>query len=154
MGYSATIPFQILTHFNSFQNQITADTTPTDYTLGNFTTPNWKGIPTTAYIDLIIQNIQNTAPGWNNLRNTSGADLAISPDAVTYQSCGAWRDAILGKSGSTSQLCFFRIVGTTNLNTYLTPNTVYYCDARNIKSTADNLNLADMYAELKMVFGV
>ena len=154
MGYAVTIPFQIQTYLNAFPNTITADTIARTYTLGYFVTPDWKGTPTTAYIDLIIQNIENTAAGFNNLRNTSGADLAISKDMITYQTCGTWLDAILGKSGSSSQICSFRIVGTTNLNTYLEPNTTYSCDARNILATANNLNLADMYAELKMVFGV
>lgn len=154
MGYASVIPFQILNYTMVFPNNAVASTIASTQTLGTFTTPSWNHTPSSAYLDLIIQTGYNTNAGQNNLRNTSIADHALSPDAITYQSCGLWEDAIFNTAASGWRYGQYRIAGTTNLKSYLQPDVLYYCDVRNIKSTGNNLELYDIYGELKMVFGV
>jgi len=113
--------------------------------------PPWKGIPRTAYIDLLIQNANNDAGVANSIKNTSGADHALS-DGGPYQTCGAWADGQVYMPASSWQLINYMIPGTTDLSSYLEPETVYYFDARNILSIADHLYLSNMYARLRLTF--
>jgi len=153
MGYASTIPFRLQRYMNEFPNQVNAGAVANTFTLGYFDTPNWIRPLDEAYIDLVVQSVNNTSANVNYLDNAGTMDLALSPDTITYTSCGIWQDFIILTPANSHQLCTYRIPGTVNLNTYLQPNTTYYCDVRNAKAQANHLNLYNMYAELNMIFG-
>ena len=152
MGYARTVPFQLLRFSSRNTAGANLTTVASSFTLGSFTTPIWTGTPTYAYVDLLIYTWENTNVAQNNTRNTSGMDMALTPDLISYQTCGAWDDAELITKLSTYGCGSYRVPGTTNLNTYLQPNTLYYVELRNAKSASNVLWLYNTAIELNMIF--
>jgi hypothetical protein len=155
MGYASLYPFQLLriVYANS-SGAFSMGTVAGDNTLGDITTPNYHGTPSYAYLDLIVQVRYDDSGALNGFDDASAGDMALSVDAIAYQTCGAWVSGELQTGANHYAYQQYRIPGTTNLNTYLQPNTTYHVEIRNHQATGNHIHVLNSSVELNLFFNI
>ena len=152
MGYTHTLPYQLITIKGQSISSMQVQAAGQDIDIGNLVIPAFTNPPTIAYMDVIIQMVRNSAANANYL--TSEGSIGIVDTAAAYHAAGNLVSGMAYVVANGNWQARYTIVGTNNIAPYITPGATQMALFKDVHCNGNDLFLQNVYAELRMYFGV
>jgi len=159
MGYAVTTPYQLfrITSGGYGASTCVLDNTDTNYSIGTLTTPDYKGIVTQAFVDLVVpareEYLAGGLPNW--ITSVTSPYLGLIKGGGSTFSCGGIPDGTFYIRSGELAYGEWRVRGRTNVASHLEPNTAYTCQLMHtrVERGAPGMVLFNPTFELTLIVG-
>jgi hypothetical protein len=152
MGYVHTLPYQELTVKSSETGIFTLVTVPASFDLDNIIIPTFTESLSYAFLDLHIQNWQNTNAAVNYI--TANGSFGIKDIGGTYRASANMSGYQCYVAGSGLVSSHQVLVGINDIKAYITSGATQAVSVAGVRSALDDLKIRSTYGELRLYFGV
>jgi hypothetical protein len=148
MGYSQTIPWSILEVKTGVDASQELHSVAGNYDYIQMVIPSFKGTPTRAYMDFIIQGASDSSGADNWFQNSS---FGYIDSTATYRQAGSIPSSSCLTPASATQYGTFVYPGTNNIASYIKSGETQWCRLA-CSVRADHLTIRCSYFVLRLYF--
>jgi hypothetical protein len=154
MGYASTIPYSLMEVSGQNKDLITVPNGWLALTdLVDIVVPSFKGKLDYAYLDVVVQQYENTNAATNDLEDgETGID-----DGGTFRQAAVVASAanpVFYQLGTTRGTCFYQITGYNNIAAYISSGETITVQAYHFKAAFANMKLMSIACKLRLYLDV